>query len=288
MKFKKLSSLICLIAAFMITLTSVNAFAASNPKLIDLSVSSDNISIEYKGQSKFVTVIAKFDNNTTVDVSESKDVTWNVDNSNVVVAYEGRILAQGKGSTVVTASYNGISKKINVTVTNGTVFVPQVLSASALEQWRTDILNRASYMLNYPSWTPTQDLIGWNYVFKSGTHYNVLPYTQSIKQVDTTGFNNSVSNADFYNYSVSNSGTRQPMYGNDCSGFVGFAWGISPTLIAGSGRVFNTTYIMNNYKKLPSLSSLQPGDVLVNSGHTFLVGTILGTTAYCYELFMVQ
>ena len=83
--------------------------------------------------------------------------------------------------------------------------------------------------------------------------------------------------------SVSGSGKRQPMYGNDCSGFVGFAWGISPSIIVGGGRTFNSSYIMDHYKKLSSLSALQEGDVLVNSGHTFLVSTVLGTTVYCYE-----
>lgn len=128
------------------------------------------------------------------------------------------------------------------------------------------------------SWTPTHDLQGWkqaNY-FKANTTYTGIPYSQTPNQVDETGFTNSMIKSDFYTpYSSS-----MPMYGNDCSGFVSFAFYI--------GR--HTTWSLESDTSLThftDLNLLMSGDAVVTnvpgSEHTFIINSISGDTLYCYE-----
>lgn len=58
-------------------------------------------------------------------------------------------------------------------------------------------------------------------------------------------------------------------YRVDCSGFVTAAWGIPPNSVGG----LNTGGLMSpSVSEKISKSDLQPGDALINSGHTILFG----------------
>lgn len=86
-----------------------------------------------------------------------------------------------------------------------------------------------------------------------------------------------------------------PKYGNDCSGFVSFAWGISKK---GTGD-FITGIRNGTYSKVGSYNanspttaelkeaykSLQPGNAVGKSGHTFLIAAndAANSKVYVYE-----
>ncbi len=169
-----------------------------------------------------------------------------------------------------------------------------------VDQWRRDITNKASRMLNY-AWTPTRDFGRYrpddNGIFKAGTTYYGIPYTKTERymQVDESLFYYVMSNSDFYT-PWSNGTYMMPKYGNDCSGFSSFAWGIYPlaTWDFMSGAVNGT------YKKVkagtteynmtsPSRSdlitcyaSLQEGDVVVAQDHMFIIDMNYPSSGYVW------
>jgi len=91
------------------------------------------------------------------------------------------------------------------------VIVDNVLSAK-----RTDVISRAKAMADV-KWIPKYDIKSTdsNYTFTRGKTYTGIPYTMGIYQVSSVGdFSNKIKNS-------------KVLYGNDCSGFVSTAWGIS-------------------------------------------------------------
>lgn len=94
------------------------------------------------------------------------------------------------------------------------------------------ILERARKMCSL-TWTPQNNLAGWKakYTFKKGVTYKGIPYSQTEYQKNDASFSPLVKNKDFYS-KYTRFDITMPKYGNDCSGFVSFCWGL--------GR--NTTY----------------------------------------------
>lgn len=84
-----------------------------------------------------------------------------------------------------------------------------------------------------------------------------------------------------------------PKYGNDCSAFVSYSMGLTrkntTQFIAGisSGlypKVGSYNVTSPSYNDLVnSYQYLQPGDAVVNAGHTFLIDYNGGSAIYAYE-----
>lgn len=203
-------------------------------------------------------------------------IDYESSNADVAIGFDNRILAVGVGTATLTLNYENMQYAVNVTVEED---IPNQV-ASLMSKYnnegnkatrsistseRDNIIQRARDMV-YVRWVPTQNLRGWKgkTTFTKGTLYFGIPYSQTGNQVDANGFTSALSYSDFYdNYSIS--GTAMPKYGNDCSGFVSFAWGISR----------KTTVYFNGLPSIGSFSNLQRGDAVVyrinGSGHTFII-----------------
>ncbi|EOD01149.1 PPC domain-containing protein [Caldisalinibacter kiritimatiensis] len=163
----------------------------------------------------------------------------------------------------------------------------------SFSQKRQEILEKAKDMIDV-QWTPTSDLKGWKhrFTFEANTTYDGIPYSQTAYQVDDSGFYEALNKSDFYNtyYRVFTGSdgttykTYMPKYGNDCSGFTSFVWGIprhttytfNKGIISGEfSKVGN--YDVNNPSRTDLLNSydeLQPGDAVVARSehkHVFII-----------------
>lgn len=272
----------------------------------ELIITNQNVYIESSGSSVFVDAIVKFNDNTYSNVSH--DATWKSQDTEVVFADQGRLLAREAGQTKVTVQYGSFLKEINVTVSKNIDIEDEIISteqkvAARLSTMRSTVIQNAQNMLK-TQWTPTKNLVGWKgqEVFRAGVGYIGIPYTQSPYQKDKTGFLNSMKKSDFY--TTYNNGASMPRYGNDCSGFVSFAWGLARQSDTGTTVRKNTTDFINGirngtYKKVGSYNAnsptttdlktayknLQAGDAVVKSGHTFLIAqnNTSGQYVYAYE-----
>ena len=144
------------------------------------------------------------------------------------------------------------------------------------------------------TWTPSQDLTGWKgSKFSAGVKVTGMPYSQTPNQKNKSGFLASMSASDFYSVYIDGENRSMPRYGNDCSGFVSFSWGISRTTTQGFlkgildgtySAVGNTGYRIrkdsdNKYRiysyddvtMKEGFVQMSKGDALVQYGHTFLV-----------------
>jgi len=261
-----------------------------------------SVIIETNGRSEFIDAYAVYEDNETLDIKELAE--WTSDNSSVVVAYEGRLLAQGPGYATVNVSYQGISKEIEVEVERyidleaivlGGQQTRSMMRTSDVE--RENIITKASAMFNV-LWTPTSNVRGWKgrTTFNAGTTYKGIPYSQTAYQKDDIGFMNSFNNDSTFYANYTSNGIIMPKYGNDCSGYVSFAFGVSRDNTygyidkiragtypkVGSYNAYSPTYndLYNSY------GSLQYGDAVVNNGHMFIIGYSFGesgTTYVCYE-----
>jgi hypothetical protein len=315
---KKLSLLLCVI---FVLLSQANVFAQSEIlSAVELSVSQKSIVLDNKGESKFIDVFVKQKDGSIYDAK--KDAIYESTNPDVAIAYEGRILAMGKGEAVITITYNDVKQRLNVKVLSEKDYEKTVLEtfkkktssnilsltslfsvASLTDNERYNMMQKGSSMINV-KWTPTKNLTGWKgHIYYKGKQVTGIPYSQTVYQRDDITFKSSLSNSDFYNSytcQVYNSTTKKydtvstPKYGNDCSGFVSFCWGISRS---------NTTDFINRiksgtYPKVGSYNAASPstadlknsyakmkqGDAVVNSGHTFLIGlNSSATQVICYE-----
>lgn len=320
MKIKKILSIA--LAALIICIPISHSFASSTVNsdsgMVSLSVSQSAVTIKHNGASAFLDVIAKFKDGSTKNVNELAE--WKSKNQDIAIAYDGRILAMGKGITNVTVSYKGFTQEIKVKVTEykdlEAVLNSQILAQSLTESERDAIINKASAMYN-TTWVPTQNLTGWrgNYTYYAGNTYRI-PYSQTAYQKDDIGFNQALGYGDFYSYYVRyymQDGTgrvfdnqsdadatgkpyetiRMPKYGNDCSAFVSFAFGVSRNTtwsflsgikngtfaMVGSYNVDNPTYdnLISSYQQM------QRGDAITNTGHAILIGANYSDWCICYE-----
>lgn len=180
-------------------------------------------------------------------------------------------------------------------------------SLSLTTSERNTIISNAQAMLNV-FWIPAKNIRGWRngYTFYVGNKYAGIPYSQTVYQCDLAKFNsyyNSTTSGfcDNYTRSLWNDDLNayetiiMPKYGNDCSGYVSFCWSISRNTTSslvdgikngtfpkvGSYNAYNptTTELKTAYK------SLQKGDAVVKSGHTFLIASndTANSKVYCYE-----
>jgi hypothetical protein len=290
-----------------------------NTNVKSLVIDKSDITIEHQGVSEFINVTGISYDGTQMDLTEK--VEWISNDNSIVWAYDGRILAVNKGTTTVNINYGNLTEIINVHVRNSinvkNVFAEalslaksnnnnQLTSSQLTSIDRDAIVNKASDMV-YMVWSGTDSVRGWRneYTFLPGYPYTGMPYSQCANQVDDIQFYQKLydSSSGFYsNYSrVFDEGTADeetiimPKYGNDCSGFVSFSWGISKLGTShfiegirngiypkvGNYDAYNPTYndLFNSYQYL------QPGDAVVKNGHTFIIvsSSSIYQMCYCYE-----
>lgn len=258
-----------------------------------LIVTKDEIIIQYSGESEFVDAIGIDTDGKTYFLSEY--AVWESSDSNVVYADRGRILAENVGNAIVTVSYGEYKQQIQVSVKEHVNYETILAGTFDLQnmtnEQRLRYVQNANSMVNY-KWTPTQNLTGWkgNYVFKAGTTYSGIPYTQSPNQTNLAAFQGALTKSDFYS-TYTNSSGKMPRYGNDCSGFLSFAYEIPRQTTAQfvNGIKSGTykkigSYDPNNLKQndlLSSYSKLTAGDAVVKSGHAMFVANNVSSENYC-------
>ena len=172
---------------------------------------------------------------------------------------------------------------------------------------RDTYVTKARNMANMV-WSGSSNIRGWRneYTFIGGFPYTGMPYSQTYYQVDDNMFFQKLndSSSGFYSdygYTVENEFVVMPKYGNDCSGFLSFSWGISrhSTLAFVDGIKNGTFPKVGSYNEYsPSYSDLynsyqylQAGDAVVRRekigdkwyAHTFLIIASNNDLCYCYE-----
>lgn len=254
-----------------------------NPTSREYSVFSRNenrtITIPVVGMSSFVSFdMERY--NLTADTYEdfiANDVIYESSDTNIVVAYDGRILARGVGEAVVTIKVGDQEERINVRVGNkvSQELVEQVMeitsgnTRSAESDERNAIVQKGADIVSC-IWRPTQDLVGWKsgHTYKANEYQFGIPYTQkSGGMCDEVEFLSAMNNSDFYTpYYHPEKHFYMPTYGNDCSAFVAICWGLPYN----EGR-YNSTRFYNEYTSIGGYANLQRGDAVVKIGHIFLV-----------------
>lgn len=153
--------------------------------------------------------------------------------------------------------------------------------ANAATQSQRNIVARANYMWN-STWTCKRNVSGWKYkyTFYAGRTYH-LPYAWPVSAGAYIGYGISVqnflnatrdANNAFYTRKSYLAGTNaySTYYGNDCSGFVSYCWGIgrnTTSTIPGRSRYIGRVSTSN------ATYTLQLGDALNSTsvGHVVLV-----------------
>lgn len=290
----------------------LNVYSMSDVE--EIMVEKNIIVLPETGRACFVDAIAKFADGTYANIANCAE--WKSSNSEVVSAYEGHLIAGIEGVAVVTISYQGVDREILVQVQE-TVDVAERIKEVLMEENENVLLSMTSSQRDSAvsiakgmvemSWMPTQDLIGWKgKVFPANVWVTGMPYSQTAYQKDQKGFLESMGYSDFYTTYVS--GDRlMPRYGNDCSGFVSFAWEISRNTTQGflkgiSNGSYSTVgathykimqdgnglYRIYNYDDVlmkEAFGSISRGDALIQYGHMFLVAanSYSAKVVYVYE-----
>ncbi len=177
-------------------------------------------------------------------------------------------LSNGTSVTIVDTASNGWYK---IKYKNGYGYVSNkyVSLTENISQTRKDILARAEEMINF-TWTTKKAFNTWqgstvngSSTFKANTTYTGMPYTQSGNQMRSgTQFKQKIAAATG-SLTTTASGKTCPLYGNDCSGFVSAAWGISR----------HTTRTLPEVSREITYNELLPGDILNKAGsHVVLFG----------------
>jgi hypothetical protein len=118
---------------------------------------------------------------------------------------------------------------------------------------RTDVISRAKAMVEV-KWTPKYNIKNnyGKYTFKKGKTYTGIPYTMDIYQVSSVN--------DF----LSKIKASKEVFGNDCSGFVSIAWGISrQTTLSIFNSVKNGNKINGRLISQIAWEDLESGDALL-------------------------
>ena len=203
-----------------------------------------------------------------------EDIVAESSNEDVAIfTLPGRILAVGAGTATITLNANGLSCIYSVTVESDLTDELRATIDGMGEnaQNSTNISTRAytnrGVMANKAKamaavqWTPTQNLTKWGGgSFPAGTTVVGIPYTQWA-QCSDLDFKSKMNLSDFYS-PVNIGGTVAPRYGNDCSGFVSYCWGIER---------LNTTGFMNaansgRFTKINAWGDFFQGDAFVRTG----------------------
>jgi len=133
------------------------------------------------------------------------------------------------------------------------------------QAFSSEVIKRAEAMINV-KWTPSYNLVSEkaSYTFIKGKTYYGIPYSMGFYQVSTP---------DDFLSKISNS---KVIYGNDCSGFVSAAWGISrQTTYTLYNAMKNNIKINQKSIQQISWNDLKPGDALLlnktgGEGHVML------------------
>ena len=285
---------------------------SSKSEVVSLFIENKDITIEHQGKSEFIKIFGICKDNTQVNLTN--EVTWTSNDNSVIWAYEGRILAVGQGVTTISVTYEEIIETIKVNVKNhvnlNNIFneayqsaINNTKNSSILQSTYLTSSQRDTYVTNARNminmvWSGTNNkkIRGWRneYTFLGGFPYTGMPYSQTLYQVDDNLFYQYLydSSSGFYDdYTRFN--IVMPKYGNDCSGFVSFSWGISRHITGdfiagirsgtfpkvGSYNAYSPSYsdLYNSYQ------NLQPGDAVVTAGHTFLIVASGNGLCFCYE-----
>jgi len=262
-----------------------------NAEVVDVFTENEVINILRTGESEFIDIYAKYSNGKIKNITNL--INWESENGDIAYVYknnDGRILARDIGTTYVNISYSNCYKKIKVNVIQRFNYAQYTnslnntknISNTSDNYLRNQVAAKAKAMIDV-SWTPTSNLIGWESLktFRTGVTYYGIPYSQTVNQVDEKAFKDSMSLSNFYSSLTNIYGGLMPRYGNDCSGFLSIAWGITRR---------NTTYFRNGikdgtYTKVGSYTTdnptvaqlknsykfLQKGDAVVCVGHTFMI-----------------
>jgi len=165
--------------------------------------------------------------------------------------------------------FNLDEKEITYNDNNNSSKSPSQNTNNTLTTERKAVLDRAQAMVEV-KWTPKYNMRNKDgaYTFVKGKTYNGIPYSMDSYQVRA---------ASEFLFKISNS---QTLYGNDCSGFVSAAWGISRQ------TTFSFYEAVNHGKKIDgksvgeiSWNDLKPGDAILHDdgkgkGHIVLyIGT---------------
>lgn len=269
--------------------------------ITELYVTENEVTLKKTGVSEFVDAKGVLADGSVEDVSCY--AIWESSDTDVVIADQGRILAQSAGKATITVNYGNYSASFPVTVEE-TVDMQQlvaqlsVMSLAYDNNERIADLTRAANMINMV-WTPGKNVTGWrgNKIFYAGTAYAGMPYSQTPNQLGSPeAFASAMSKSDFYTVYTNSNGVKMPRYGNDCSGFVSLSWNIgrlnTTSLKAGivSGRFpkvgsYNVSSPTTAELKA-AYASLVPGDaVVVGGSHTFMIAynDIANQKVQCYE-----
>lgn len=249
---------------------TVNTYNVSEPQ---------DIVIPLVGMSSFLA----FDKD-TYDIAEEdyhdflcNEVEYFSSDEEVVLVYDGRILANGVGTAIVTVQYQDMVQCFKVTVKNklsedeiAEIFNVTNVYSNASEDAQRDAIVEKARNMTYCEWYPTSNLIGWNgqHIFQAGHRQSGIPYSQATGgQCDEKEFLSAMNNSDFYT-AYSEGGTAMPRYGNDCSAFVAICWGLPYNV-----NRMNTTSFYANYDSIGDYSNLKWGDAVVSTSdrHMFLI-----------------
>lgn len=250
--------------------------------IVDFYVTDNIVEIKNSGESAWIEAKGVLEDGTVVDLSQSAE--WHSDNSDIIFADQGRLLALMPGETEIEVKYGEFSKIIKAKVVNDidiALMIAELNENQVMTFAANNAIDRGKEMVEY-SWTPKADLRGWRNgkTFSANVTYTGIPYSQTAYQVDKAGFASAMAKVDFYENYTRNS-VIMPKYGNDCSGFVSFCWGISrqttASFVAGIRNGTYTkvgTYDANNPTTVAlttSYRNLAPGNAVVKEGHTFLI-----------------
>ncbi|MDV3427531.1 MAG: C40 family peptidase [Bacillota bacterium] len=130
-------------------------------------------------------------------------------------------------------------------------------AANNTQSFSSEVIKRAEAMVNV-KWTPSYNLIceKASYTFIKGRTFYGIPYSMDFYQVTST--------EDF----LSKINNSKVIYGNDCSGFVSAAWGISrQTTYTLYNAMINNIKIDGKAIQQISWNDLKTGDaLLLNKG----------------------
>lgn len=177
------------------------------------------------------------------------------DNNHNTVPFklDGKSITYDKNSITSNSNVANVAKTLNLsTMTNSNLIC-------------NEILDRAKAMVGV-KWSPKYNIIDkyGSYVFVKGKNYYGIPYSMNFYQVSSV--------SDFLS-KISNS---EQLYGNDCSGFVSAAWGISrQTTFTLFDAVKNNSKIDGKTIREISWNDLESGDALLidngkGEGHIML------------------
>jgi len=168
-----------------------------------------------------------------------------------------------KEKSIIPFSFN--DKDITYDNENSEKLIPDTQIDEVPNVNRTDVIERAKAMAEV-KWVPNFDIKNkyGNYTFKKGKTYTGIPYTMDIYQVSSV--------SDF----LSKIKTSKEVYGNDCSGFVSTAWGLSrQTTLTIFNSVKHGSLINGRLISEIPWEDLKPGDALLKDngkgdGHIML------------------